>query len=918
MRTTILFILMLWGSLGVGQTDEEINTLVAEANNLIDELQYAEAINAFQDIINLYIKRDSIKEDFVANLYVAIGSCHINMSNLRKAKSFFEKAEGIYILTGQTNKRRYADALGEIGIGYFYQGDFDEAINYLQRSYSIFTKNFLSFNYADSSDFSYYYYNLGNSYLGKEETDKAIPLLKKALKEDRKLGDKEYVADDLDNLGVAYQQKGQYEKALKYYDESIKLFRESVGLYNDQTAHAMNRKAECLLKMGRPNVALELLEKSLNIKLVAPNQNALEIADTYKLIGLAYSQQKLYKESLKAYNKGLRTLNYNLEEEVILFDQVTSPYDLLSIVREKINTEKLYYLQSLKKDLQPLQTTVNLALELIDFIRFSYKEKGSKINLATISKPIFEVAIETELLKYDLEKDETTFSRIFDLMEKSKNIILLENQKKSKAEAFANIPSMLLDQEADLIAQLNYHEDLLLNAKEENVLNDLNSKIFDLKKEYKSFIQNLEETYPSYYQLKYAIETISLDKVQSTFLEKDESLVEYFVGESNIYAAIITSSSIEVKKLGNLSNLASLVTELRVGISQYHLSNSSIQNSQLYNEMLEKYATNAKQLYNLLIAPLQLQEKLIIIPDGLLGYIPFDALLTEDVVDVKIPYKNYPFLIQKHQISYLNSVTVQFYNNTQENANNGKMLAFAPSFNNPIAYNDKGIRGGLGQLKYNVSESQIAVDIIGGRLLEAQAAIKENFLEYAPSYSILHLSTHGKANDQVGDASFLAFTEIPDSTDANERLFVRELYNLDLNADLVVLSACETGIGELQQGEGIVSLARGFTYAGVKSLITTLWSVDDEQTHNIITKFYQNIKKRQSKDLALRQAKLDYIQASPNIKAHPFYWAAYKPIGDMNSIQISNSKLLWMIGLIPILGISFFLFQKNRKTSLQN
>ncbi|MEL6720057.1 MAG: CHAT domain-containing protein, partial [Bacteroidota bacterium] len=407
-------------------------------------------------------------------------------------------------------------------------------------------------------------------------------------------------------------------------------------------------------------------------------------------------------------------------------------------------------------------------------------------------------------------------------------------------------------------------------------------------------------------------------EVQSDFIEQDESLIEYFVGGSNIYVAIISSSSIEVKKLGASSKLASLVTKFRAGISQYHLSNSANQSTDFYNETLDQYATSAKELYDLLIVPLQLKEKLIIIPDGLLGCLPFDALLTESLSDYKTPYKRYPFLIKEHQISYLNSVNVQYYNDTRKNTNNNKILAFAPSFSSPVTYNDKGIRGGLGQLKYNVPESKIAVNIIGGKLFEAQEAVKANFLKYAPDYSILHLSTHGKANDQVGDASFLAFTEIPDSTDANERLFVRELYNLDLKAELVVLSACETGIGELQQGEGIVSLARGFAYAGVKSLITTLWSVDDEQTQNIITKFYKNIKKRQSKDLALRQAKLDYIQESPNIKAHPFYWAAYTPIGDMNPIRTRNSKLLWMVGLIPILGALFFLFQKNRKTSLQN
>ena len=117
--------------------------------------------------------------------------------------------------------------------------------------------------------------------------------------------------------------------------------------------------------------------------------------------------------------------------------------------------------------------------------------------------------------------------------------------------------------------------------------------------------------------------------------------------------------------------------------------------------------------------------------------------------------------------------------------------------------------------------------------------------------------------------------------DGEQFLYNRDLYNLTLNAEMVVLSACETGIGELQKGEGIISLARGFSYAGAKSIITTLWSINDEKSKELMLSFYSNLKEGQTKDAALRQAKLDFIHKYSH-RAHPFFWAAFIPIGDMS------------------------------------
>ncbi|MEZ4935714.1 MAG: CHAT domain-containing protein [Saprospiraceae bacterium] len=161
-------------------------------------------------------------------------------------------------------------------------------------------------------------------------------------------------------------------------------------------------------------------------------------------------------------------------------------------------------------------------------------------------------------------------------------------------------------------------------------------------------------------------------------------------------------------------------------------------------------------------------------------------------------------------------------------------------------------------------------------------ATEDRFNEVAGNYRIVHLSTHGVADSRSGDYSYLAFAEQKDSLE-NEFLYVRDLYNIQLNADLVTLSACETAAGELQRGEGIISLARAFAYAGAKSILTTLWVADDSATRDLMKVFYQQLKNGEAKDRALQKAKQELL--GNGRFAHPFFWAGFVPVGDMQALD---------------------------------
>ena len=188
-------------------------------------------------------------------------------------------------------------------------------------------------------------------------------------------------------------------------------------------------------------------------------------------------------------------------------------------------------------------------------------------------------------------------------------------------------------------------------------------------------------------------------------------------------------------------------------------------------------------------------------------------------------------------------------------------------------------------------------------------ATKLNFVNQASKAKVLHLATHGKANDEVGDYAFLAFTNLQNTTDF--KLYNRELYNLDLDVEMVALSACETGIGELKKGEGIISLARGFSYAGAKSIITTLWRVNGTQTQELMQKFYKNLKNGQTKSKALRMVKINFITNHPQA-ANPFFWAAFVPIGDMQSINFVSYNCWRYLILVGFIIMALVLLRRLR------
>ena len=324
-------------------------------------------------------------------------------------------------------------------------------------------------------------------------------------------------------------------------------------------------------------------------------------------------------------------------------------------------------------------------------------------------------------------------------------------------------------------------------------------------------------------------------------LPADETLVSYYYDAKNLYAFVIDKSGLKAVKL-NREGLEDEVQTLRQAIQKRGA-----------------YQQPAKALHDRLIAPLTdkiTQKKLLIAGHGVMHYLPFAALSNGQ-----------HFLIERYQLAFLPSAsTIKFVGNIATQNKPGVLLAFG----NPD----------LGDKEYDLTFAEKEAKEVGGLFSSSKVflrkdASKQNLKEYGTGFRYLHFATHGKfeATNPLGSSLLLASNSVDNLAD---RLTIGELYSMRLDADLVTLSACETGLGDIANGDDVVGLVRGFLYAGANQVISTLWEIDDAATSQLMTDFYRQIKDgKTSKGTALRNSQLAAAKTYP----HPYFWAAFQITG---------------------------------------
>ncbi|MET0394320.1 MAG: CHAT domain-containing protein, partial [Chitinophagaceae bacterium] len=660
-----------------------------------------------------------------------------------------------------------------------------------------------------------------------------------------------------EKIVMALKQKGILERIKGAYTQSVQSLKMALSIYTYQNRNAAKIHIELgksYEAMGPADEALRHYQRALSY--VAP----VNPADPFSNPAPAqvYAENTIM-EALDAKAPAL-VKKYRSPSDIKYLEAAVNCYDLAFDTERKL----MQYLSYDESKLLMLKT--------------SRKRSSRAINLCWQLQ--------------QLTGNTHWAEKAFLFAEKSKAFVLLESIRRNIAHSPVQNDS-LYQRVQFLQLQLSLVERTIMEKNQSKATAGL-SLLHQQKSELEGQLLLAQTAFSrnnsSYYNALNRQDSFSVPLLKEQLLDKRTSMLEYFYGDSVVYFFSFAGDKPPV-----LLKADEHLSQATDSFLRFFTDKNQINNAP------EAYQAAAYALYHALGFPaidLAGTRQLIIIPDGPLNLVPFEALTTWSSA-LKNP-RLFPYLMLEQQLTYGYSAATLLKQQEHNKIPAGSIAAFAPVF----ASGEKG----QSPLTHTIGElNGIQQQQPKGNYFREKEATLHNFRAISPNAGIIHIASHAYADTTGATQPAIIFY---DST-----LYLQELYGMPVRADLVVLSACETGIGTINKSEGAMSLARGFYYAGAKNIITSLWNVEDKSSAEIFNGFYQSLSGSDYQQ-ALYKAKLHYLNTSSN--ASPYYWAGFIHIGHERPAS-GRYPFVWMLftGIASLL-ILYIITKRKRPTTFNS
>ncbi|MEZ4829732.1 MAG: CHAT domain-containing tetratricopeptide repeat protein [Bacteroidia bacterium] len=899
------------------------------------------AINFLQKAMPLFEKEKSWES--YGNCLNGLFACYLGKEDYVQAENYGHDATAFISRQVGNQSEIYADALNNLGTLYRLKGNLRLALENYQEALRITQSQ----DMVNPLALSRLYYNMGIIYRRRGEPDRAIQFHETALSSGRELLPPEDPRLIQIQFAIArvYSDQKDWKNALRANLNCLHMlkrgkpeatFRDKINVYHqlaqiyieqgktDSAAIHITLADKLQHKFGpyRSQVGQHIMGDIARLRGDYPSalnhyRQALslrrsewgslgtnpDIARSYKTIAALFEANHEYDSSRVYYQDALQFLSRPYSTPLPPFADILHPFDAIpvleGIIRAGINRENY---MDLAIDACLLADTT------ISSLRHTYSEDNSKLKLGQAFRPVYEAGLELFFRKHKETGQKQWLETAFLFSEKSRFMTLADALQYTGARLAIGIPDSLSQVEQSLLINKAFYEEKIMaesnKGEQADTLKIKNWKEIRFRQEeaYQQLIRYLETTYPTYYQLRYENTHTSVREMQARLLKEGTALVEYFWGEKKMYIFCLTQKEISAWAFPLSDSLAVRVDEIR------HFLHHPDYSPQLFH----RFTSAATYIYQQLMKPVlsvHSSPKLIIIPDGPLSYIPFEVLLREEKPVgshasnqvLSADFRNLPYLIRQFEISYGLSAHLLFTSLPTSHSHSSPQLlaAFSPEYPDSLA------------LTYSSENAETIAAMNHGTTFSGERATKAIFMEQSQGYRILHLSMHGFANEENPLLGYLLFSPGEDTSTEN-RLYAFELYNMLIPADMVVLAACETSDGKLIPGEGIMSLARAFRYAGVHSMVSSLWKADGRATADIMMEFYKNLFSDKSQSFALRQARLNFLDSCTPDLVHPYYWANHVLIGNAEISDKGNQMKWWMLAVTAILSVGFFFIMRKK------
>jgi CHAT domain-containing protein len=853
------------------------------------------------------LRSDSAYQTILNKNHPSLLDYYLNLSFLYLNYSLnINKAETALLFASEIINKYTSSTDPHYGLLYCYKGqlayqehDSEKALDYFRQSETYLVRN------QDLSPYMYlFYFDLANTYyFYKNDFNKAIENYRKVINNNNQWLKRAHI-NSLVLSGYCYLELGDTTKAISSIKNGINASESGYHVSGREKTYTYRCLAGLYMNLGQEKLAHQYFQKAYEKAIKYDVYGDLRTDIITNLANYRRDKGDI-QTALNLYQTEIDKAFY----DSLVFSSESQFCDEIELI-EILNNKGYALLQLYEKDknythLKDALLCQNTAIPMIEK-RLGYLDnESSEYNWLALVQTTFNNAVLYSTLLFNLTHDLSYANAGYQFAEKSRMMIILIAGRDKKIKKYSGVPDSLIQREIRVQNEILNLQNQLYQCDRTNSKSPqhklISGKLAKIQLENDQIKSFFESNYHRYFDLKYNLNVISLYQIQKN-LNNDQLLLEYQLLESELIIIAISRDHITMKLITDIGNEKQSISKF-YGIISENPSNKDPEKA------FKEFTETSRCLFSWLMEPIKEEienKRLIIIPHSILNLIPFELLISELPPPGNTEnYKSLSYLIKNYPISYGYSGTLLF---EETRLHPGKTAAFfMPDYTNVKYYNKQ---KHLLSLKGTQDEVKKARNLIGGDLFSGNQANETRFKLFAGDYKILHIASHTSMDNEFPTLSSLELT--PEMDTLNDGLlYSYELYQLQLNAQLIVLSGCNTGMGQLKQGEGLLSLSRSFFYTGARSVAFTLWPQADQTVADIVIGFYKGIKNKKRLDDALQSAKLEYLTDADPAKSHPYYWGGFLIVGKTEAIILNDHfPKLTIFLIILCLGVGGWTYRK--------